>query len=115
MNQHLRRFKRVLAQTADAYGEDFHTAFETRDLLLDLGPDPSPAEIVARGIVQYCQTGGQYNGFELGVVAMVQFLSETLTKLPANALDPDVELMAILKRGGITLELLRQWAARYYG
>lgn len=47
MNESLRLFKRVVAQVGDDCGINFFH-YGLRDLLLDAGSNPTPAELVAR-------------------------------------------------------------------
>lgn len=59
MNPHLRCFKRIVAQVEEATGVNFRRMYGLRDLLAELGENPSPSEIVARGVIYLCREDGR--------------------------------------------------------
>ena len=111
MNEHLRRFKRVLAQTKDTFGVRFPGQ---TDFFLETGANPLPSELVARSIVYFCLEEGLYNGFEAGLAVALQFLYETMSRSPAGGEKAVQDELLKLMEDGVTYKQLLNWASQYY-
>jgi len=113
MNEHLRRFKRIVAQVSDQSGVNFrHHGLQ--DLILDVGKDPSPAQIAASAAIYFCREVNQYNGSEPGLLVVMDFICETSTSFPPECTeDASRDLIALLNRGAGFDDVL-QWVLQWY-
>ena len=83
MNEHLRRFKRVVAQVGDDCGVNF-MHYGLRDLLLEVGSNPTPAELAARAAGSFCKEVDRYNEMvrQYHDMAEAAFFSDVVRKYP---------------------------------
>jgi hypothetical protein len=111
MNDHLRRFKQIVAQVSHETGVNLHR-WGLADLIQDAGSDPSPALLVALAASYFCEEDDQYNGSAPGLEVVLQFLGET-SKMPPQGADAAADLIALLNDGA-NVQRLTEWASAYY-
>jgi len=105
---YLRTFMRIAVQVS---GQGSRPNFRDRGLrdfeLERRGKRLSPRDIAKDALVHFCLEEGRFNGFVLGIKAVLQFLSECKI-LPANPKQVFQDLKEILE-GHCTPEIIQRW------
>src|SRR4051794_27848979 len=109
MNDDLQRFKKIVAQAGDMTGVNFWR-HGLKELIADAGGNPSRAELAALAACYFCREDEDYNGFEPGLMATIQFLCETMSSFPTERQQEDItkKLIQLLSSGASRAQLT-QW------
>ena len=112
MNDSIRRFKHIIAQVREDSGVNFFH-YGLRDLLLEAGGNPTPAELIARAAISFCKEDDRFNGSEPGLMVVMEFLAETSTSHPQTVENAAPALVALLDKGAEYKTILK-WATQFY-
>jgi len=105
------RLKKIISQTREETGVNFNH-YGYGDLLADIPVDAEPPIILALTAIHFCTDDGKYNGFDPGMVVVMQFLFETSTSA-GEVRDVTASLIGLLDSGARKSDLMK-WASQFY-
>lgn len=114
MHPQIRAFKRSATQACrqkEFRVQEFMDAWGLEEILIEANEQNLPATaIAARVLWECCCTDGKFNNFQVGLLAVVQYLNEQERNVGAQ---PYHDLVAMLK-AGTTKEAIDKWMETHF-
>jgi hypothetical protein len=107
-----RAFRNAAAHACQRQGSSFAEFLGNRGIEADAN-GYSAQEIAAHVLVSCCVTGGRYNNFQVGLLAVMKFLSDQFGAPTLAQAQMFRDLLAILNQGGDYQSVLT-WAHANY-
>jgi hypothetical protein len=93
---------------------EFMEDWGLEDILIDADQNDTPAtEIAARVLADCCVSGGRFNNFQVGFLAVLKFLNDTFGPLGQGQQQSIHDLLSILNGGGSHQAVLG-WMRTHY-